>query len=183
MFVVWKVSRKRRGVKAGRPGWWGEQSWQYRDAFKMATLARCTWLFTNYGWLMGNQSNQYVFTLAKHLAGCCCVVLYSRNWMLCRCCELPMCVDVCVCTLLSPRHGWTGRVRSHERTIHEDRGGLPARLLSHRQRKVSDTRLHSCTSLSPPVCTPLFAVRSHTLFPPLIWPRCPSKTSALIPCH
>ena len=41
--------------------------------------------------------------------------------------------------LSSPRHGWTGRVWSHERTIHEDRGGLPARLLGHRQGKVSDS--------------------------------------------
>lgn len=60
---------------------------------------------------------------------------------------------VCVCVyffflsthmfmLSSPRHGWTGRVWSHERTIHEDRGGLPARLLSHWQRKVSDSFHH-----------------------------------------
>lgn len=38
MFALWKVSRKRRGVKAGKPGWWGEQRWHYRHAFKMATL-------------------------------------------------------------------------------------------------------------------------------------------------
>lgn len=62
------------------------------------------------------------------------------------------CASVCVCVLFflsthmfmlsSPRHGWTGRVWSHERTIHEDRGGLPARLLSHWQRKVSDSFRH-----------------------------------------
>lgn len=32
------------------------------------------------------------------------------------------------------------------------------------------------TLISPPVCTPLFAVRGHTLFAPLLWPLCSSKT-------
>lgn len=32
------------------------------------------------------------------------------------------------------------------------------------------------TLISPPVCTPLFAVRGHTLFSPLVWPLCSSKT-------
>lgn len=69
-------------------------------------------------------------------------LLYSRNsfqkWSLLAS-HSPVCVRVYVCTLSSSRHGRTGRVRSHERTIHEDRGGLPARLLSHWQRKVSDS--------------------------------------------
>lgn len=63
----------------------------------------------------------------------------------------------------SPGHGRTGRVRSHERTIHEDRGGLPARLLCHRQRKVSDGR-HSSTSLPACLHTSVCCSQTHTLF-------------------
>lgn len=71
-------------------------------------------------------------------------ILYLRNLRTSVFCCYCVCVWfalTCVCTLSSPRHGWTGRVWSHERTIHEDRGGLPARLLSHWQRKVSDSGL------------------------------------------
>lgn len=60
-------------------------------------------------------------------------------WTVCFCSSMILFVCVHVLPTCSPRHGWTGRVRSHERTIHEDRGGLPARLLSHRQRKVGDS--------------------------------------------
>lgn len=56
---------------------------------------------------------KFFFFAARYCAGVICVGVF-----------------VCVC-VRSPRHGWTGRVWSHERTIHEDRGGLPARLLSH----------------------------------------------------
>lgn len=69
--------------------------------------------------------------------------------------------NVCVYTLSSPRHGWTGRVWSHERTIHEDRGGLPARLLSHWQRKVSDSSRHVQTHSHT---LPLSAFLSFLLF-------------------
>ncbi len=76
-----------------------------------------------------------------------CIVLYSRNWLprsvlLQVIVRVVICVSMCVYTFSSSRHGWTGRVWSHERTIHEDRGGLPARLLSHWQRKVSDSSRH-----------------------------------------
>lgn len=87
--------------------------------------------------------------------------------------DLCVCVCACVhvCSPLSPRHGWTGRVWSHERTIHEDRGGLPARLLRHRQRKVSDaphplplhSLLASAASLLHVLCAVNLAKRSLSL--------------------
>lgn len=89
---------------------------------------------------------------------------------------------MCVYTPSSPRHGWTGRVWSHERTIHEDRGGLPARLLSHWQREVSDgrrlarTHSYALTSLLPSVCTPLFTVHSYSLFFSPSSASCSTKT-------
>lgn len=94
-----------------------------------------------------------------------------------------MCVDVCVCPPLSPRHGRTGRVRSHERTIHEDRGGLPARLLRHRQRKVSDGCRHRCTPLSACLHTSVCSSQPHTLVLLSSGLFALLKTSALIPCH
>lgn len=98
-------------------------------------------------------------------------LLYSRNQLL-SVIVLVWVVSMCVYKLSSPRHGWTGRVWSHARTIHEDRGGLPARLLSHWQRKVSDgfhhvqTHSYTLTSLFLSVCTPLFTVHSHIRFRP-----------------
>lgn len=92
----------------------------------------------------------------------CVVVLEEQNSV-----PLPRSTDVCwrvwLYALPSPRHGWTGRVRSHERTIHEDRGGLPARLLGHRQREVSDGCRHSYTNLSACLHTSVCCSQPHTL--------------------
>lgn len=101
-----------------------------------------------------------------------CVVveeLIAEFFSLLRVIVLVWFVLLCVYAPSSPRHGWTGRVRSHERTIHEDRGGLPARLLSHWQREVSDgrrlarTHSYALASLLPSICTPLFTVHSYSL--------------------
>ncbi len=109
-------------------------------------------------WTNMTQINAHVRCL------CVCMALYCTRGIDCKslfCCKLlcvcvigvdvcvcVICVDVCVCVCVcvfvvsSPWHGWTGRVWSHERTIHEDRGGLPARLLSHWQGEVSDSSHH-----------------------------------------
>lgn len=49
---------------------------------------------------------------------------------------------------VSPGYSRTGRVWSHERTIHEDRGGFPSGLLCHRPGKVSKRSTHTFNFLS-----------------------------------
>lgn len=72
-------------------------------------------------------------------------VYFAVSYPVCVCVRTFLFLSTHMFMLSSPRHGWTGRVWSHERTIHEDRGGLPARLLSHWQRKVSDSFHHVLT--------------------------------------
>lgn len=89
-------------------------------------------------------------------------------------CAGVICDDLCVCVCVftsppSPRHGWTGRVWSHERTIHEDRGGLPARLLGHRQRKVSDGSRHTCEPRGDALASAsasVYSAQQHSASPP-----------------
>lgn len=99
-----------------------------------------------------------------------------------------MCICVCVCGVfspLSPRHGWTGRVRSHERTIHEDRGGLPARLLRHRQRKVSSGPL-VVTFLRPRLASPASSPSTDSSLPSsssrLTYFGCESREAHAVTC-
>lgn len=103
-------------------------------------------------------------------------VVYSRNWMPSRCCELAMCVDVCVCTH-SPVLDTAGQEEfgaMREQYMRTGEGFLLVFSVTDRGRWV--TVVVTVTLISLPVCTPLFAVHSHTLFTPLIWPLCSSKT-------
>lgn len=76
---------------------------------------------------------------------------------------------------VSPGYSRTGRVWSHERTIHEDRGGLPSRLLCHWPGKVSNVPLtFSLNFLSffpfPLHCLSQFHFHSVFVFPVLWMP-------------
>lgn len=175
MFALWKVSRKRRGVKAGKPGWWGEQRWHYRHAFKMATLIQFA-----FG-LETSQTRKYLLwpniCLDAVVRYCtrgteCCAVAVSY-W-----CVLT-CVSVHSSVLDTAGQEEFGAMR--EQYMRTGEGFLLVFSVTDRGRW--ETVVVTVALLSLPVCTPLFAVGSHTLFPPLIWPLCSSKMSALIPYH